>query len=297
MRDEKRSDRESVPEWHRDPVLEPIQQNILVPHQLAPRTVCSKEVGHARHRIDRYALRAQRFVSEEHQARVVPDVGMGEKDPIQAGRVIDGCDLVQPVQLLAEVRRRLEQPAPATGRGHEAQTGREPPKMGVLPCGMLLRTGLRDTSVLRDPQHDYVGGGGPIRGGMSGVTHSDRTDDVHRPKRLDVFEHPSHRGLDDDPPLLHRGQGRVPPHAGLGVDSLPSLNPGKTTTGARIVLAHGLAHLHPIRSDVQHHRRLDLVRVCAPLLLANLVLLSGCHVEDVRVLKHDPLFRQHLGRG
>ncbi|MEJ2152958.1 MAG: hypothetical protein P8Y29_08415 [Gemmatimonadota bacterium] len=58
------------------------------------------------------------------------------------------------MELLAEVRRRIEQPALRRGGIDERQRSDESPLGRVVPRGVRFRPRLRDPTVLRNPEDD-----------------------------------------------------------------------------------------------------------------------------------------------
>jgi hypothetical protein len=128
--------------------------------ELAPGAVAGEELAHARAGPDRDAAGARDFAAELCQAEVVPDVRVGQEDPVDepAGRGIE---------LLADVGAGVEQPARARARIGESQRGHAPSLIGIGACRLaawLRASELRQAAVLRRADHDHARTRGLRRG-------------------------------------------------------------------------------------------------------------------------------------
>jgi ribonuclease D len=112
--------------------------NLIEAHELVPRTVVREELAHARHRPHRHVMRAHDLAPEVHEAGVVTDVRVGQEHARErTGRRL----AAHARELLAEVRRRVEQPPPSRGRVHEREARDR--RMAAVRATVAATAGLR----------------------------------------------------------------------------------------------------------------------------------------------------------
>jgi hypothetical protein len=93
-----------------------------------------------------------------HQPRIVADVGVGQKHTVDPRVALDGRDAVQQPQLIAKVRRGVDDPSLLGDRVHDRDTRHEASARRVLPrllAAVLAASGLRVAAVLRNTQHHH----------------------------------------------------------------------------------------------------------------------------------------------
>ena len=86
-----------------------------------------------------------------HETRVVTDMRVGQEDAGETRLAGHGGGDVEAVQLLAEVRRGVQEPAFGGHRVHHGQAGHQATVVRVIPAGVLLAAGLGNASILGDP--------------------------------------------------------------------------------------------------------------------------------------------------
>ena len=160
---------ELVPVWdadrrHPEPVaqgdlairLHLVDDHVAQRNQLAPGSVRAQETRHARRRVDRHSRGSERLAAEIHEARVVADVGMGEKDAVHE-RPAHGPFGVERFELGRQVGSGVDHETPARLLVHQAQAGDSLPPRGIAPRGdaaFLPAADVRKAAVLRDTEHD-----------------------------------------------------------------------------------------------------------------------------------------------
>jgi len=80
-----------------------------------------------------------------------------QEDAGQARLSLSWGNLIQTMELLPEIRRRVEDPPLVANRIDESKACHQTLECWIRPARMLLRARLRSTSILRDPEHDEVG--------------------------------------------------------------------------------------------------------------------------------------------
>lgn len=94
-----------------------IQRNSLngdvpKPEELIPGSILGEKTMHAFRSVDGKSLCRHRFIAEEHQSRVMADVGMGHEHPIEpilTSLLFEAEALLEEVKLNPEVRRGVHQ--------------------------------------------------------------------------------------------------------------------------------------------------------------------------------------------
>ena len=89
------------------------QLDVLISHKLIPRAVSREELTHPGHDIDRHVIRTHRFVAQLHQAGVMTNVAMREKDAGKPRPRDFACrrNSIKHAQLIFEVRRGVNNPS------------------------------------------------------------------------------------------------------------------------------------------------------------------------------------------
>lgn len=156
VRREEGRDRDVLRQRFRLAFLHDREDDVVTNEQAVPGSVLGEKIRHARHDVDGNVLRAGRLVAEHHQAGVMADMGVGEKNAIEADRSFDRRGLVEALQLLLEVGRRLEQPAFRSSAApvDQRQRGREPAQGWILPRRVPGICDLRFARVLRDAEDE-----------------------------------------------------------------------------------------------------------------------------------------------
>ena len=154
VRNHNRSDGEIVGQPHRLASDERHDCDVVVLDELTPRAVCPQKLAHARHRVHRHRLRADRLVAEEHQPGVVAHVCVSEKDSVDDRLRGAARRAIELERLPAEIGRCVDHPALAAARIDDAQRRDFTRARRVVPARIAKAARLRNATVLRDAEHD-----------------------------------------------------------------------------------------------------------------------------------------------
>ena len=132
------------------------QGDVLIAHQLVPGPVGEQVGGHGGHDMHRHMPGAHALMAQIHQPGVMAHMAMGQEDPVQRRSLGIGMDLVQPLHLLAQVRRGIKEKARIRRPVDHRDRGRQPPQRGILPGRVVRIADLRDAGILGDAQHHQL---------------------------------------------------------------------------------------------------------------------------------------------
>ena len=97
-RDQKGSHHKPIVKCNRLLRFQGLKLDIAERHQLIPRALGAKKLGHPRHGKDRHVACPHYLAAQVYQAAVMPDMGVGQEDAIKAGAT-PGADSSRPSSL------------------------------------------------------------------------------------------------------------------------------------------------------------------------------------------------------